>query len=184
MREFQTDAPMSPFLYTDLYSILKTLLKRFVKAEVLENTNLLSIAVNKSANLMDAKELKIGFATGSAIKRCKQTYGKANVNEKTVLHFREDCQKILQKMVTKFVERTPLKYSFTKGMICFDPAIFVKTSLAAKRLESVLSKLVENNIISGAVADRASNEFTSLSVDSDVIESCKSYSRELRVDHF
>ena len=104
---------MSPFLYTKLYSLLKILLNRFLKPEVLENANLCLVDVKKPANMMDVTKMKIGFQTSSGIKNCKKTYGNAAINKKMNCRFREDCQQILQRTVTKILERSPLKFSFT-----------------------------------------------------------------------
>lgn len=47
LKEYQTDAPLVPFIYTSLYSIIKNIMARFVKKEILNITKINSTNLSK-----------------------------------------------------------------------------------------------------------------------------------------
>jgi len=59
---FQTDAPMCPFLYGELVKMMKSIMERFIKPDVLTNAmNLQSVDVTDDKNLCTYCKVDIGF---------------------------------------------------------------------------------------------------------------------------
>nr|XP_046492892.1 uncharacterized protein LOC124224733 [Neodiprion pinetum] len=66
---YQTEQPMVPYLYTDLNEIIISIMGRFVKEEVLEqSTSVCDVDVSKAKNLKEAKNINIGHDTRSAFR--------------------------------------------------------------------------------------------------------------------
>ncbi len=58
-----TDAPMIPFLYSDLEILLRNLMERFVKADVLKPLkNIHKIDVTDEKNLCEYTKVDVGFS--------------------------------------------------------------------------------------------------------------------------
>jgi len=100
LKIYQTDSPLVPFLYTDLSNILKLVMERFVKAEVLDkcNNNLTKIDVLNKENLIGPKKINLGYSTRAAIRL-------TNASEKDILQFRIECHNVLQIFCQKLLDK-------------------------------------------------------------------------------
>ena len=90
LTRFQTDKPMVPFLFETFDVILKDLLKRFVKPNVIKDLSTaekLRISICEE-NFRELKDIDIGFATKSAI---RLSASRISETEKTA--FLKECRK-------------------------------------------------------------------------------------------
>ncbi|KAM9424924.1 uncharacterized protein KZ484_005838 isoform 1-T2 [Pholidichthys leucotaenia] len=68
---YQTDEPVMPFLGKDLAELMKKMLRRFVKREVLEDINplqLVKLDVSDKNNWVPPKDVNIGLGVESVLK--------------------------------------------------------------------------------------------------------------------
>lgn len=100
LKMYQSDSPLVPFLYTDLSNILKLVMERFVKAEVLDkcNNNLTKIDIFNKENLIGAKKINLGYSTRAAIRL-------TNSSDKDILQFRIECLNVLQIFCQKLLDK-------------------------------------------------------------------------------
>ena len=88
LTEYQSNDPLAPFLHSSLYHLLKCLMPRFVKDEVMDAVNspekLVRTDILKSNNIKMAKNIKIGYQAESAIRKIKSTKSISNI---TILKF-------------------------------------------------------------------------------------------------
>lgn len=177
LTEFQTDAPMAPFLYTSLRSILNSVMQQIVKKEVYDNTDLTKIDLTKKENLKTAKNIMLGFGTKSAIRSCN------DFTEQDILRFRNECRECLVVFSTRMTDRSPLKFTLTKSITCFDPQKALEG--AERDVSSLLETLVKSSVITGSEADKALLQFTQLTSRNVVHEKLKTFKRnETRLDNF
>ena len=89
---YQTDRPMVPFLFDDLTYLLKSLMKRIVKPEVISEStelkNVCSVNVKEKENLRDPSKVDIGFCARRSV-----TTSKASDRER--FSFRAECRECL-----------------------------------------------------------------------------------------
>lgn len=71
LTEFQLDAPLAPFLYTSLAQMVRKVMDRIVKKDILDEKNLCDIDVMVGDNLLTSKVIDIGFETEKALSICK-----------------------------------------------------------------------------------------------------------------
>ncbi|KAG8178496.1 hypothetical protein JTE90_023424 [Oedothorax gibbosus] len=182
LTEFQGNKPLTPFLYSKLYLLVKYLLQRFVKPSVLNSSNAFSmykINLNDKQNLLKVEYVDIGFATKAAFKKCK------NVSSSDVEFFRSQCLVFMEGIVVKLLEKSPLSYSFTRSMSCLVPQkIASDDALANKRLSAALTYLTELNRMSGDTADAISRKYKNLIGENVVKQQIKLFNKEDRLDHF
>lgn len=127
--------------------------------------------MNDIKNHLPAKDVVLGFDTKKALKNA------SGIQEKHILPFRSECKAMLQAIVLKLMNRSPLTYPMTKVATCLDPAVISGDSkLAKKRFESMLNKLIDSGRISGSIADTAVKQFRS------VVESTKHADRFVGYD--
>ncbi|XP_046596578.1 uncharacterized protein LOC124294615 isoform X1 [Neodiprion lecontei] len=177
---YQTEQPMVPYLYTDLNEIIISIMGRFVKEEVLEqSTSVCDVDVSKAENLEESKNFNIGHDTRSAFRAMD------GFNTKEVLLFRQDCLRSLQMFCRKLQDKSPITYRLTKALSFCDPRIILESrNIASKRLSAALTEFVSHKWISGISADRIEREFKALSAKPAVIEQLKEFTRDERLDHF
>lgn len=85
LEKYQSNVPLAPYLYNDLTSLLVDLMDIFVRKEVLEKeTNIDRIDLNNDANIILPKNLKLGFAVKSELKKIKAT-------DVEITSFKKDC---------------------------------------------------------------------------------------------
>lgn len=70
LREFQSDAPLVPFLHSALCQMLKHVLERSMKPKAIESVSSIFLKnVQTEANLLPAKNVVLGFDTLKALKK-------------------------------------------------------------------------------------------------------------------
>lgn len=180
LREFQADVPMSPFLHRQLYNILKSLMMRFVKHDILSSKPLEDININNDENLKLAKDIDIGYATRAALRKC------VGVKDIDVLVFRRDCRDCLKSCVEKLLEKSPLKYPLTDALAFLDPHnVGYSQNEAVQKMATAMDILVTANLIPPSVAQSADREFKEIvcleSVKIDMMSYCK---KDTRLDNF
>ncbi|KAK0155260.1 hypothetical protein N1851_002394 [Merluccius polli] len=124
LTNYQTDEPFLPFFANDLSELLKSLLWRFVKGELLQDTTPLKLTKIDVAD--EALQSKPG----------------SRVGELSVLTFRKECMQGLVKIVQKVQEKSPLKIPVVRAIGCLDftkMKTVVRTMLQDKQLAGGVS---------------------------------------------
>ncbi|XP_056151046.1 uncharacterized protein LOC130125494 [Lampris incognitus] len=86
LKKYQTDGPVMPFLCKDLAELTKSLLRRFIKRELLQDVTTLQLTrldVADKKNWLCPQDIDIGLGAESILKSTKCV-------EPTVLEFRRD----------------------------------------------------------------------------------------------
>ena len=70
---YQTDSPMVPFLYTDIFRLLKNVYSVIVKPDVIAKcgtaAQLKEIDFNKNENMLSTKHINVGFVASKLIEK-------------------------------------------------------------------------------------------------------------------
>ena len=163
LTSFQSPAPMAPFLYEALEKLLRKILKRFVKRDVLNKANtarkLMKLDVSSTEIMCPPKDVDIGVAASSEIK-------KAHVSDRTRLEFRMECRKFLSSVCEKLINRCPLKFTFTRLISSISPTLITRNMLTAEtRFNDLVKEMYASGHISADEADKAKDAFPSLCED-------------------
>ena len=126
LQVFQSDAPLLPFVISELHSLLQTLMGKFVKREELEAADSLykiaKLNVSHAASHVAPSEIDIGFAAKATVDKALR---EKRVSQLQVLEFRKECEVMLQTTVSKMQERSPLKYNLARKLVSMDPRLMV-----------------------------------------------------------
>ena len=124
---FQTDAPMIPFMFTELENIYNKLLRLVFRQSCLEKISISSrlkkVCIENKENHIENGLVDIGAAT-------KLKLQKANVRSESKRKFQGECKQFTIDVLLKINERLP--------MYCPEYAIF-RTSLNGKISRGVIS---------------------------------------------
>lgn len=119
---YQTDKPMVPFLSTDLFKLLKSLMCRCIKKDIMKKATtphkLLDVEVGDQDCQVDSSQVDLGFVTGRILRDVSTL---KTVGQKTLLLFKHTCKKCLVLTVQKFIEKSPLKYPLVSQLSFLDP---------------------------------------------------------------
>lgn len=156
---FQTDRPMLPCMSLSLYTLLKSLLNRFIKSElVIEATSPLKILKLKPTDKeqqLDYQKVDVGFVAQQML---KEKSGK--LSERQVLQFRMECKDFLAKTASKLLDKTPINYRLVRNMSCLDPRLMASEKEGCvNKMKRVLAILVEAHRLKAAECDEVIYQF-------------------------
>lgn len=118
---YQTDKPMMPFLCSDLYDLLKSLMNRVMKFDVMVTNNsaikLCEVKVNDRDNHQPYKKVDIGF---TADKILKKLVNEKKISERQEMEFRQEAKSFIIAILSKLLNKCPLQYSLVRNMSCLD----------------------------------------------------------------
>ena len=145
LTKYQCDKPMVAFLATDLFILLKNLMSRFVKVDILKEVKsidkLLQVQVNKSSNHVDCSKVNVGFVAERIMKDASEA---KKATELQVLEFQMSSKKCLVTIVEKLLQKSPLKYSIVSTIRFLDPRKMASSrEQCTKWLKKTLSYLEE-----------------------------------------
>ena len=123
LRGFQTKSPMMPFLCGSLETMIRHLMKMFIKGNVLNEAVtafcLIKINVSETSNQLAIGDVKLTIATEVLLKSC-------SVDKAAKENFRRDCVTFLLRVVQKLKEKSPLKYQIVLCLNCFVPKAMIE----------------------------------------------------------
>nr|CAD7578752.1 unnamed protein product [Timema californicum] len=108
------------------------------------DTLLQKVDLKKEENLKGARDIDIGYATRSALRKCH------GVKDLDVPLFRQDCRTCLKNVVDKLLERSPLKFPLTEALTFLNLyKIGFNQDEAVQQMTSAMAILVTSNLIPG-----------------------------------
>ncbi|XP_050974815.1 uncharacterized protein LOC127170690 isoform X1 [Labeo rohita] len=156
LKKYQTDEPVMPFLSNDLAELIKSLLRRFVRRDILQDITTLQLTkldVADKNNWLQPKDIDIGLGAESVLKS-------RTIVELRVLEFKRDCTQGLSNIVRKIQEKSPLKYATVRQMGCLNPSVMFRDPDKCKRqMKCLVQTFLQDKQLKGGVsAGRNSSE--------------------------
>ena len=151
---------MLPFLAANLESMFKTLMKMFVRREILDEAvtgyKLVKIDLTNSSNIVPSELINLPTATKNLLK--------SNIlSEDKKRQFKKDSITILVAIVRKLQERSPLKYLVVRCASCIAPLNMVRNKdECSVKFTKLIDKLYSCKWISSSVGDEAKKEYVFL----------------------
>lgn len=158
---YQSDAPMIPFLASDLFDVLKSLMAAVIKEDVMTKAStpakLCDIDVMDAQQQRHYKKVDIGFSASKIVKKLLQD---KKISELREMEFRESAKKFIITVVTKLLDKSPLQYSLVRNMSCLDPRkMATKQGDCKAKMERILTILVQANHFPEDECDEVNKEF-------------------------
>ncbi|XP_063740389.1 uncharacterized protein LOC134883765 [Eleginops maclovinus] len=188
LTKYQTDEPVLPFFANDLAELLKNLLRRFIKRELLTDVtpqHLVRLDVTDKQSRVHPKAVDIGIGAETAIKELQQR--SKSSEELSILHFQNQCMECLSKMVQKIQERSPLKFPIVRQLTCLNPAfMYSNPELCQKQMKSIVRKFLQDRQLDGGVAagdliTQKFSEMLSVEVRTEEFQSFQPFKKRLDV---
>ncbi|XP_029956953.1 uncharacterized protein LOC115395522 isoform X1 [Salarias fasciatus] len=155
LTKYQTDEPVLPFLAKDLSELIKSLLRRFVKRELLQDLTplqLTKVEVTDEANWVSVTNVDIGLGAESVIKALQGKPGN-RIGELSVLVFRKECVQGLVTIVKKLQEKSPLKFPVVRAIACLDPTNMHRDpEWCLTKMKTLVQKFLQDSQLTGGVS--------------------------------
>ena len=161
LTKYQTDVPMLPFLKEDLEDLLRDLLRRFVKKNVLEKVDtvlkLLRIDPTKQSLQVESTAVDVVFAAEQALRRLKAS---KEVNALDLLSVHVDVTLALAAMVKKLQEKCPLTHTLVRNLAWLQPhAVCSTPDVCVAQLKRSLAVLVNLGHVEESSCDDIIQEY-------------------------
>lgn len=179
LETYQTNEPLAPFLHDSVCNVLKSIMTRFVKQEILDaatsSFKLSKIDLDNPENLQAAKNINLGYETRSAIRDVKNS---KHISDARILQFRQECKKCLVQCSKKILEKSPIKFKMTKGASCLSPENILNKKYGLNCLKQALEVFTDNKWFTGIAADSIERSYEAFCNNLSVIDMCKSFDRK------
>ncbi|KAJ8671195.1 hypothetical protein QAD02_002454 [Eretmocerus hayati] len=181
LREFQSDAPMMPFLFTGLKSTVDNLMQRIVRPKILaRHHDPWKIDLEDKNNLLSAGHINIGHKTRAALMKIK------SLEQEEQTAFQNECRLIIKAILKKILEKSPLKYDFVRFASFCDPLVISEREKVSKaHLTRILEIFVDCERLDGLEADRIELGFSNLISEPSSQTKARNFDRSVqRLDDF
>ena len=183
---YQTDQPMIPYLYGDLYRLLNSVLSVIVKPDVLEKHStayqLTKLKLNSENNILDTKGMNVGFVASTSIKKLKK---KDEVSTQEVSSFYAGVKTFVKATALKLFEKIPVVSKIVRNASIFNPHLMATSEKKYLfiRVQTLVSHLVTIERIDAQCGDKVVAQYKSFLEEN--AEKFKSFKRnETRLDEF
>ena len=173
---YQTDKPMLPFLCADLYKMVRALMDRFVKDDVMSRVSsvqqLLKIDIGLKENHKVYSKIDIGFMAEKSLKSAVDQKTKKKISDKELMQFRMECKEFLNKLVKIIMEK-----SLARNMSSLDPREMGTAAKESnlKKFKAVLSTMNEANRVADNEVDELLQQYSKY-IDDTVVPHASEYS--------
>ena len=156
---FQTDAPMLPFLSDILESLLRRIMRYFIRSSVVAEAatpyKLIGLDVSAtSENCLPVNDLKLTTAVKSILKELKCTGGQKHT-------FLKDYRNFLIGLVEKMQEQSPLSYALVRSSSSLNPVKMASEEAASiVKFGNIVDKLYEHGRLGDQESDDAKSQYS------------------------
>jgi len=160
LEEFQSDAPMAPFMADKLREMLLSLMGRLLTPTALQRISddwkvMLSIDVSNLINQRHLDNIDCGFAVKTALSKVE-----TSLQPSKLLEFQAACRTGFVQLLRKLISKSPLHHSLLDSLSSLSPQSILRDKEGSeKKFNSLLSTLVETKRFSPGVCDSAMDEY-------------------------
>ncbi|XP_074643983.1 uncharacterized protein LOC141900835 [Tubulanus polymorphus] len=159
--DFQSDRPLMPFMASQFFIILRSLMKRFIKGDLMKDADnlskLLAIDVESSNNYRIHTDIDVGHI---AEKKLKELLALKQISERMAMDFRMRVRSFLVAVVVKIKAKSPVRYTVVQNMKCLDPVYLAShPDICKSKFKRILSSLNHCKIVPDKDCDDLRNEF-------------------------
>lgn len=163
LRRYQTDKPMLPFIGKDLGLLVKVLMEKIVKPEVLAEkatslSSMVKIDITDKTNWLELNNIEVGFVAERLLRS-------NNASNRQKSDFRFGCRHFLEATIKKLLEKSPITYPLVRLLSWMDPRQIAKSDereFNLKKMKRTLHIMVEAKRVQESVCDHIITEFSRL----------------------
>ena len=152
---------MIHYMFDDIINLVKTLMKLFIKADVVDSCSykdLKKIDLSNKDNFISSYSINIDFAARNTILELRK---KDIVNSKEISSFQKECRTFIISLVEKLFERMLNSISILKNVTIINPqkALEFGQQKCIESFQVYIQYLAFISIVSTAVTDKSHLEY-------------------------
>ncbi|KAK6993641.1 Luciferin 4-monooxygenase [Biomphalaria glabrata] len=157
-RFFNRDgSPMMPFIAEDLFTTIKSLLRRILQAETLSKLksprDLIALDLKSKDIFLTYSKIEIGIASSKVLQKIKAT-------DLQIMTLKNECRQFISSLVAKLLDKSPVMIHLVQKLSCLNPSLMASSpQLAASRFKDLLIILGDSGRISLNECDQIYNKF-------------------------
>nr|KAI8745326.1 KAAdult enhancer factor 1 [Biomphalaria glabrata] len=157
LTKYQTDSPMMPFIAEDLFTTIKSLLRRILQAETLSKLksprDLIALDLKSKDIFLAYSKIEIGIASSKVLQKIKAT-------DLQIMTLKNECRQFISSLVAKLLDKSPVMIRLVQKLSCLNPSLMASSpQLAASRFRDLLIILGDSGRISLNECDQIYNKF-------------------------
>lgn len=161
LEQYQADSPLIPFLAADLEKLLRNVMNRFVKENVMASATsylkLVEVNISSEEQVKAAKSIDVGFAAKRELANLRQNN---KITQAQELEFMVQCKSFLKRSTEKLLEKCPIKYPIVRSMRCLDPKVLAgPVTSSVKIFARLLNCLVNAERVNEMDADSLKRDY-------------------------
>ena len=171
---------MLPFIATQLEMLLRDVMKRFIKTEVIASATtaqkLISIDVNDEKNHKHIHRVDVGCVATEELKVVEKN---KSVSERQIFDFKASCKTFLLTLTGKLMAKSPLHKSIVRNLTCLNPVeICTHNQKCIDKFKAVVSVLISEKYIHVLDGDEVQRQFEYFVEEYKHSENFTSFSKE------
>ena len=160
---YQAERPLIPFLASDLEKLLRDVMSRYLKTDLMTSANsylkLVKVDPESQENTVSSSQIDVGIVTKRELNKLKE---QKTISQKQKLEFEINCKAFLTRTTEKLLEKSPLKFPVVRHLRCLNPQIMAgPLEFSAKLFERLLGCLIDAKRVREVDADLLKKEYSS-----------------------
>ena len=154
LKMYQVDKPMMPFLVPDLLKLIKDMLARFIKRDIVESLKCCNdvVSFDTSEQSNHCSSVDMGFTAHKILK--SDAFKKLKLSDKSLRDLQSDAKSVLVAVCKKLLQKTPIKYPLVRALTCLDPRNMAATPEQCRiMMKRFLASCVESKHVSETDCD-------------------------------
>ncbi|KAK0052348.1 Adult enhancer factor 1 [Biomphalaria pfeifferi] len=148
---------MMPFIAEDLFTTIKSLLRRILQAETLSKLksprNLIAHDLKSKDIFLAYSKIEIGIASSKVLQKIKAT-------DLQIMTLKDECRQFISSLVAKLLDKSPVMICLVQKLSCLNPSLIASSpQLAASQFRDLLTILADSGRISLNDCDQIYNKF-------------------------
>ena len=153
---------MIPFLYGDLFKLLKNIFSIIIKPDIMNKCEtalkLKEIDLYSSTNHLVAKEIDAGLV---ALTHIQELSRREKVSKTCVLGFKKSVRKFVIATIEKLLEKSPIGSIIVRNACVFNPEFITSSNDESNKLKILISHLIKQNWYDPQYGDRVVLQYKS-----------------------
>ena len=161
LKSYQTDQPMIPFMYNDIFALLQKILQSVVKPDLLVNcrsfSDLLKLYIDSKDTFMKLKDMSFRVAT-LTLALLRETY---QISKNQISSFFNNVIKLVTTIAKKLFEKSPTSHNVVRNSVIFDPLIACQEHVGTlqSKLKKLFDHLIKHKLFQARVCDKITQQF-------------------------
>ena len=165
---------MMPYMFDDVFKLVKQMMKRIIKPSVMAKvktvSDLVKLDLTDDSNYVHPKDMELHYTAVGAMKKSQM-----KLSDKEKLTFRSEYLQFSKAALIKIMERCPLRFKILRGLSCISPSIMLQPVVGVHRIKCLIRELMDLDLLDGGGADTIKADYETIINDARIVKLLSEY---------